>query len=104
MHRTLPALRHLQIWIYHHNDEEPEAERRPMVHGKGDNEQEQRHQRLFDVLRTIQVPDFALCLSWNPRYVLDPGDCPFKVNLWDWYDISGAIDQLPEQTVTDLYD
>jgi hypothetical protein len=104
IHTALTSLQRLQIWMYHHNEEKPEVERRPWVHGAEDKEREERHQKLFDVLGTIKAQDFILSLSWNLQDIMERGKWPFKIDLRNWHDISGAIDRLPSKTVEDLYD
>jgi hypothetical protein len=98
------SLRELQIWLSHRNDEPLDEARRPWAEGSGDERAENRHQGLFDVFRSVSVPDFTVRLTWNPKDILDQQDRPFKVKLQTADAMVNAKKDLPRPTKPDICD
>jgi hypothetical protein len=95
----MPALRELQIWMYHPGAEkaaEPARERRPWEEKNDSDVGEQNHRELFELFGTARLPDFTVNLTWNPEDVFARREWwPFKVNVLTYDECHGTILQFP---------
>jgi hypothetical protein len=101
------SLQKLQVWLHHHNYsdfEELDPPPRPWVQkAVGIEAKERKHQKLFDMLGTVQVPNFTVNLTWYPEDIISQRKWPFKINLQTLEKMDRAIWALPLPIQTDLY-
>jgi len=102
--QDISSLQKLQVWLWHRNTEESDLARRPWKEELANEAVEQKHQKLFDVLGAVVVPDFTVNLTWKPDDLLSQREWPFKFNLQTARETSRLMSELPEPTEPDLYD
>jgi len=100
------GLQELHVWLGHGNTQPPELEQRPWREHQGNEELEQRHNKLFDLFRTVDVARFTVHLTWKPEDLLSRRQkWPFKIDLHtkdEMWDI--VNNKLPDKKEPDLYD
>lgn len=66
---------------------------------------EQRHQKLFDLFGTVDVPNSNIHLTWKPEDILSQRTWPFQIKLYTKDEMMQIIDkELPQETEPDLCD
>ncbi len=103
----MKRLHELQILLGHRFGENkrgssPDLERRPWKNEDENPIMEERHEKLFELLGSVNVPNSTLHLTWNPEDVLCLRQWPFKVNLqtiqnvmqFQYKDLPGDIDPI----------
>ncbi|KAH8719334.1 hypothetical protein GQ44DRAFT_829413 [Phaeosphaeriaceae sp. PMI808] len=103
--KKMRGLHELQLWLGHRHAQMPELERRPWKEDQGSQILEQRHQKLFDLFGTIDVPNFTIHLTWKPEDLLSQRTWPFQIELHATDEMMGVLaKELPEETEPDLCD
>ena len=104
--KRMGGLQELHVWLGHGNTQPPELEQRPWREHQGNEELEQRHNKLFDLFRTVDVARFTVHLTWKPEDLLSRRQkWPFKIDLHtkdEMWDI--VNNKLPDKKEPDLYD
>jgi hypothetical protein len=102
----MPGLSELQVWFYHGEFnvlKELVWPRRPWgarIEGKA---VEQRHQKLFDLFATADVPEFTVNITWKPEDILSQREWPFRVNLQTNDEIYRGMSKFPYPIEPDMY-
>jgi hypothetical protein len=66
---------------------------------------EQRHQKLFDLFGSVEVPNFTIHLTWKPEDILSQRLWPFQIELHTKDELKHVLaEELPEETEPDLCD
>jgi len=103
--KRMRGLQELQVWLGHRHTQMPELERRPWKEHQGNETLEQRHDKLFDLFGTVDVPRFTVHLTWKPEDLLSRRKWPFKIELHPKDEMWDVINnELPQKTEPDLYD
>lgn len=103
--KKMRSLHELQVWLGHRHVQMPELERRPWKECQGSQILEQRHQKLFDLFGTVDVPNFTIHLSWKPEDIFSQRTWPFQIKLHTKDEMMHFLDEeLPEKTEPVIYD
>ncbi|KAH7080386.1 hypothetical protein BKA63DRAFT_506347 [Paraphoma chrysanthemicola] len=102
--KNMIRLQELQVWLGHGHVQMPHLERRPWKDARGDDSIEKRHQKLFDLFGTVDVPRFTLHLTWRPEDVFAQRQWPFEVELHTRDEMFHILNHdLLEMTESDIY-